>query len=66
MKAGRIPRYVVDLKAVDDLQKVVNPDVQIQEEPLSNDGYMPILRVPSLFRRLSGYSVYHRARKSAF
>ena len=42
-----------------------NTKVENQKLEKSKDGYVPLLKVPNIFRRLYGYAVYHRERDSA-
>ncbi len=55
------PRFVVDVDMVDELEE---QDVATQDE--SSEEYAPVLRTPNFFRKLYGYSVYHKDSKSAF
>jgi hypothetical protein len=41
-----------------------NTDQEERKLKKSGDGYVPLMRVPNIFRRLYGYAVYQRARKS--
>lgn len=42
-----------------------NTDPEERKLKKSADGYVPLMRVPNIFRRLYGYGVYHRERKGS-
>ncbi len=55
-------RYVVDVQAVRGLDAKALPS----EDKPAGEGYTPVLQTPNFFRKLYGYSVYHKDAKSAF
>jgi hypothetical protein len=55
-------RYVVNVEAVRNLDEDALPS----EDQVSGEGYTPVLQTPNFFRKLYGYTVYHKDAKSAF
>jgi hypothetical protein len=55
-------RYVVNVEAVRNLDEGALPS----EDQVSGEGYTPVLQTPNFFRKLYGYTVYHKDAKSAF
>jgi len=61
-KPSPAKRFVVDLEAV----KTLAEDESLEKAEDSNEEYAPVLRTPNFFRKLYGYSVYHKDSSSAF
>lgn len=55
-------RYVVDVDAVRKLDEQAMPARQASDP----ESYTPVLNTPNFFRKLYGYTVYHKDAKSAF
>ena len=41
-----------------------NTDLKDQKSVKTKNAYVPIMKVPNIFRRLYGYGVYHKEQKS--